>query len=105
MSKCLDRVHPGDVLQYNNEKSDRNGTIYLVAVRCGGKDRPKETCTFPTLIDVATGFSRKGTSSPPNNLTSDWKENGIPLVDIVGSKTSMFTRTSLMVGTPIKKAV
>ena len=104
MSNCAMKVYPGDVLHYNNPKSDRNGTIYLVAVRCGGKDNPKESCTHPVLIDVATGYSRKGTTSRPTNMPrGDWREVGVPLVDLVGSKAPMFSKTELMVGTAIRQ--
>jgi len=107
MSKCSELVFPGDVLKYTNSKSSNDGAHYLVTVRCGGKDRAGATpdnCTFPVLTNLATGFARKGSLNPPRNMPrKDWRDYGIPLVDVVGSKAPHFTKASIFVGEPLTR--
>ena len=97
-------VYPGTVLKYTRTGSTACGNLYLVAVRCQGKDsgRSRERCTIPVLVNLATGLSGFGTVTPPLNEVDNWKDRGMPLVDIVGHKAKDFIITDIGEITPIK---
>lgn len=97
------RVYPGTVLKYTRAGSTACGNLYIVTVRCQGKDdRPKERCTIPVLVNLASGLSGFGTVTPPLNEVDNWKHCGMPLVDIVGHKAQHFVTTNIGEISPIK---
>lgn len=95
-SGCNLKLYPGLLLRYTREGSTRKGCIYLVAVRCRGKGKgiTPDTCTFPVLIDLKTGYAKKGTSTPPKHMPAkDWRKHGIPAVDVFGTDRARYYET------------
>lgn len=95
-------VFPGTLLRYT-KKGSHFGRYYLVVVRCRGKGNglTKETCTFPVLVDIQTGYARKHTATPPKFVPrNDWRKHGMNLCDIVGSEYAKHYEDANLVARP-----